>query len=98
MNKLELKNRLLEENLTTVYDDGIQKSYIDGELLIVDGVRQNALNVFGIYKGKTSYVVFITDNERGLPHYIDRFDTESEACNALYDHIVLLKRIHDKGL
>ena len=97
MNKIDFENRLLQEGLMTIYDDGISKDYIDGELLIKNGIRQNALNVFGFYKGKSSYVIFITDHERGLPYYIDRFSTENEACNALYDYITLLKCIHEKN-
>lgn len=98
MTKIELEKRLQEENLLTIYDDGVKKDYIDGEKLIENGVRMNATNVFGVYKGHTNYVVFINDNERGLPHYIDKFDTEGEACESLYEYVKLLKRIHDKGL
>lgn len=98
MNKFELEQRLLNENLLTVYDDGIEKHYIDGERLIENGVRQNAVNVFGLYKGQQHYVIFITDEERGLPYYMDRFATENEACESLYDYVALLKRIHDKRM
>lgn len=98
MTKIELEKRLQEENLMTIYDDGVEKHYIDGEKLIENGVRMNATNVFGVYKGQKNYVVFITDDERGLPHYIDKFGTEDEACESLYEYVKLLKRIYDKGL
>ena len=96
MNKLELEKKLQEEKMTAIYDDGIKKNYIDGEKLIVEGIRKNMTNVFGVYKGKNNYVAFITDNERGLPYYIDKYETEDEACSSLYDYIVLLNRIHQK--
>ena len=99
MNKFELESRLAEENLLKVYDrDGILKQYVDESKIVFDGKWGNMINVFGFFKGKENYVVFITDNERGIPYYTSRFSCEEEACDALYEKIARLKRIHDKGL
>ena len=97
MNKIELERKLQAEGLMTIYDDGVKKRYIDGESIIKNGIRQNAVNVFGLYRGQKDYVVFITDEERGLPCFLEKHSTESGACEALYDYLILLKRIHEKS-
>ena len=95
MNKLELEKRLADEGLLTIFDtDDSQKVYIDGNKLIKNGVRQNAINVFGVYNDSTGFIAFVTDCERGLPNYIEPFDTEHGACDALYSRITLVNSIY----
>ena len=98
MNKIELEKALQREGLMTVYVGGVEKCYIDGETLIENGIRQNEINVFGLYKGQQNYVVFITDDEKGLPYYLSRYNSEDDACDALYEKVTRLKRIHEKGM
>lgn len=100
MNKNDLENKLKSEGLLSVFTNGLQKKYIDGETLLKNGIVLNAVNVFGIFKifETNEYKIFITDDERGIPYYSARFGSEEEACNALYEKIARLKRIHDKGL
>lgn len=98
MNKCELKEKLNKDNLLTVVDrDGARKNYIDGEKLIENGLRQNAVNVFGVYKDGNEYIAFVTDNERGLPNYIEICQSEEDACKALYERIDTLNYIYIKN-
>ena len=99
MNKRDLERRLTEENLMFVFDGNVLKHYVDGTKVYINGEWDNMTNVYGIYAGdEGEFVIFMTDDERGLPYYIDVFDSESEACLALYEMAVRLKYIHDKGL
>ena len=98
MNKIELEKKLISENLKAVVVNRAMKYYIDGDKLIKNGDWTNATDVFGIYNMKNIFVFFITDSERGLPNYSKKFSNESDACDALYEYVTLLKRIHGKRL
>jgi hypothetical protein len=57
---------------------------------------KNLVNIYGCFEGKGNEesVIFITDEERGIPKYIDTFDTVEEAYDELFDYISLLNRIY----
>lgn len=99
MNINELENKLYSENLIVIYDGDVEKKYVKGNYLRENGKWINTTNVFGIYNSDDSmYCVFFTDSERGIPNYTKMFDTEEEACIALYERVARLKRIHNKNI
>lgn len=99
MNRVELQAKLSQEALLVVYDRGSLKYYVDETKVFVNREWKNMVDVFGIYKlDSDNYVCFMTDSERGMPYYADVYDTESEACQELYEMAVRLKAIHTKEL
>ena len=99
MNRVELQAKLGQEDLLVVYDRGSPKYYVDESKVFVNGEWENMVDVFGIYKWDSdNYVCFMTDSERGMPYYNDVYDTESEACQKLYEMAVRLKSIHIEEL
>lgn len=97
MNRIELENRLKTEGLTTIYDNGRKKQYIDGDKLYTNEVFNNCPNVYGIYKGKNNkFVMFFTDDERGISYLTKTFDTEYDACDFIYNFVMRLNRIYNK--
>jgi hypothetical protein len=73
------------------------KKYIDSDNILKNGVFNNKPNVFGCYKGIESYVIFMTDDERGVAYWGNTFDTENEAYDALYEFVKLLDQIHKEN-
>lgn len=99
MNRVELQAKLFNEALLVVYDRGAPKYYVDETKVFENGEWKNMVDVFGIYQwDPNNYVCFMTDSERGMPYYNDVYDTESEACQELYEMAVRLKAIHMKEL
>ena len=96
MTKSEFVEKLTDEYLLTVSESGIEKRYIDGDLLLENGVWRNYTDVFGIYHDAGRFYTFMTDHERGLPaHFCRSFDDESSACEYLYRIAVLAKNSAD---
>ena len=76
--------------------DVLDLEYIDGDLLLENGVWRNYTDVFGIYHDAGRFYTFMTDHERGLPaHFCRSFDDESSACEYLYRIAVLAKNSAD---
>ena len=93
MNCKELYAKLQKLGLLSIDDDGITKKYIDGNILIKKGKFENCTDVFGIYKLNEKYFTFMTDHERGIPDSFHvNFDTESQACEHLYNIVLLYKK------
>ncbi len=91
----DLEDLLKKEGMLKVYDGTAFKKYLHGDGIYEDGVFHNVVDSYGIYKGQEGkYCFFITDSERGIPQYLDVLDSESEACEALYEMISLFKKAY----
>jgi hypothetical protein len=98
MTRQEFEAKINAEGLIVVYDEGIKKIYSDYHNVYNDRGEwvKNEINIYGCYEGKANSesAIFITDNERGIPNYIDTFNTVEEAYDALYKKIARLNRIY----
>ncbi len=95
MKKDEFEKRIKTEGLLEVFDEDIRKIYISPEKVVRDGEWiSNETNVYGCYKGPQSYVIFMTDAERGISYWGRSYDSEDDAYNALYDYLILLDKIY----
>lgn len=95
----ELEERFKKECLESVYVEGVLKKYISGNKIYSNGIQENRLNVYGIYKiDVNKYYVFMTDDERGINEYSYICSTEEEACDDLYEFISRKKIIYDQKI
>jgi hypothetical protein len=98
MNIAEMEQILKEKGLLKAHINGSIKRYVTGDRVWKDNHWHNAIDVFGIYKGKDSrFRFFITDNERGIPERSAVYATENEVCDALLERISLAERIYQKN-
>ena len=101
MTKQEFEARIRAEGLIEVCDRGSKKIYIDSEKVVKNGKWiSNETNAFGCYKGANSYIIFMTDDERGIAYWSESYEKESDAYDALYDFLKLLDQIYkeDHGM
>lgn len=100
MVKVEFENRIKNESLIQIHDGRIVKTYIDANQIYNEEGEWicNELNVYGCFENKKSgnFIVFITDDERGIPSYLSKYKSEEEAYDALYKMITRLERIYFK--
>lgn len=98
MTIVELEKKLHFEDLNTAHVGESVKQFVKGEKVFVNNAWENMVDVFGVYSDQDGrYCFFITDSERGIPEYSAVFNTEEEACEALYTKIARAERIYLKN-
>lgn len=90
-NKATLKAVLKSNNLLSFYLNGIKKYYADGASFVIKGVRQKFVNAYGIGRNKGKFIAFITDNNGDPLIYLEEFEFEDDACEALFEKIKKIK-------
>lgn len=89
--KRTLKSTLKSKKLLSFYHRGIKKYYADGASFIIKGVRQKFVNAYGIGRSKGKFIAFITDSDGDPLIYLDEFEFEDDACEALFEKIKKIK-------
>lgn len=94
MNIKEMEEKLINENLLSVCDRGVIKSYVN---LLYEN-QETVLDSFGIIKrNDDQYEVSVIDSERGLSYFGSVYSTEEEACEKLYKYIKLCKQVESEN-
>ena len=100
MTKLEFEESIRKEKLIQIHDGRNVKTYIDAnQIYNEDGEwTSNEVNVYGCFQSKKSgeFIIFITDEERGIPTYISKYKNAEDAYAELYKKIARLERIYIK--
>ena len=103
MKREEFLNKIKLEGLISIYDDDVEKVYMDFHLVYdKDGNWiNNTPNIYSCFeKSRSEFIIFFTDDERGIPNYLREFDNEDAAYDALYKRLKLLNEIYkeDHGI
>ena len=97
MKREEFLNKIKIEGLISIFDDDIEKVYTDFHLVYdKDGNWiNNMTNIYSCFeKSRSEFIIFFTDNERGIPDYLREFDNEGAAYDSLYKRLKLLDEIY----
>ena len=93
------KEKLRKEELLSIYIGSRLCHYVDEDQVIHNGKWHNLADVYGIYQtndDEAAYYVFFTDYERGIVTYRSRQKTMEDACNKLYQCLLMKLEIHRK--
>lgn len=84
MKKVEFEKKIKELNVKRIYFNNRPYEYEFSRNFYDDDKE----NIYGCYYNGHEYIIFFKDIERGVTSEIDRFRTEDEAYDSLYERIV----------
>jgi hypothetical protein len=93
MNIIELGEKLIEEKMDSVREDGNVLKYVTGDKVWRNSAWYNMVDSFGIYFDGNKYCIFFTDHERGIPYFKKKFKDEESACSYLLERVNKLSKI-----
>lgn len=94
MKKTEFEKKIKELNIEKIYVKGKQFEYEYSREFYDDDQG----NIYGCYYNGHEYIIFFKDLERGTTKEIDKFITEDEAYDGLYEKIVKLAKKMEKAI
>lgn len=94
MKRIEFEKKIKELNVERIYFNGKPLEYEHSREFYNDDKG----NVYGCYYNGHEYIIFFKDLERGVTDEIDRFRTEDEAYDSLYEKIVKWVKKREKAI
>lgn len=94
MKKIEFESKIKELNVERIYFRGKQLEYEYAREFYNDEKG----NVYGCYHNGHEYVIFFKDLERGVTDELDKFKTEDEAYDNLYERLIKWTKKKEKSI
>lgn len=94
MKRIEFEKKIKELNVERIYFKGKPLEYEYAREFYNDDKG----NIYGCYHNGHEYIIFFKDLERGITNEIDKFRTEDEAYDNLYERLVKWAKKREKSI